>query len=129
MATSSSISLIFILVLVFSIPTFEARKVLSLKKGEVSSMDDEGHARVVNINGRLFTLHLPSINDHRMLTESVPSPGDGNSIHFPSTNDHRMLPESVPSPGDGYSMHFPSINDHRMLPESIPSPGDGNSLH
>ncbi|RVX03843.1 hypothetical protein CK203_021703 [Vitis vinifera] len=82
MAKSSSISLFFILVLVCSTPAFEARKVLSLKKGEVSSTeesldlatlpkgptphssssDDEGHA-VVNINGRLFTLYLSSNND------------------------------------------------------------------
>ncbi|KAJ9671415.1 hypothetical protein PVL29_025223 [Vitis rotundifolia] len=103
MAKSSLISLIFILVLVCSISTFEARKVLSLKKGEVSSMqeslkltsslpkgpksafssssDDEGHALVVNINGRLYTLHLPSINDHRLLVQSIPSPGAGNGMH------------------------------------------------
>ena len=40
MAKSSSISLIFILVLVCSTPAFEARKVLCLKKGEVSSMEE-----------------------------------------------------------------------------------------
>ena len=102
MAKSSSISLIFILILVCSTP-FEARKLLSLKKGEVSTVvesldltslpkglppphsssgeDDEGHA-VVNINGRLFTLHhLPSING-RMVSdsgESRPSPGVGHT--------------------------------------------------
>ena len=87
MAKSSSISLL----LVCSTPAFEARKLLSLKKGEVSTVveslgltslpkglppphsssgeDNEGHA-VVNINGRLFTLHhLPSING-RMLSDS-----------------------------------------------------------
>ena len=99
MAKSSLISLIFILELVCSIPAFEARKLLSLEKGEVStaedgldptslpkriptphssSGDDEGHA-VVNINGRLFTLYLPSI-DGRMLTESVPEPGVGHTL-------------------------------------------------
>lgn len=96
MAQSTSISLIFIFALVCSTPAFEARKVLSLKKGEgevstvVESLglasphrglpalhSSSGHA-VVNINGRLFTLHLPSIN-HRMLTESVPSPGIGHT--------------------------------------------------
>ena len=103
MAKSSSISLIFILLLVYSTPAFEARKLLSLKKGEVSTVvesldltslpkglppphsssgeDDEGHA-VVNINGRLFTLHhLPSING-RMVSdsgESRPSPGVGHT--------------------------------------------------
>ena len=119
MATLSSISLIFILVLVFSTPTFEARKMPSLKKGEVSSMeeslelasflpkvpkpassssssDDEGHARVVNINGRFFTLHLLSINDHRILEEAIPSPGVGH---------HRILEESIPSPGVGHHKH------------------------
>ena len=87
MAKSSSISLL----LVCSTPAFEARKLLSLKKGEVSTVveslgltslpkglppphsssgeDNEGHA-VVNINGRLFTLHhLPSING-RMISDS-----------------------------------------------------------
>ncbi|KAL6311106.1 hypothetical protein AAG906_025858 [Vitis piasezkii] len=101
MATLSSISLIFILVLVFSTPTFEARKMLSLKK----ESDNEGHARVVNINGRFFTLHLPSINDHRILEEAIPSPRVGH---------HRILEESIPSPGVGH---------HRILEESIPSPG------
>ena len=97
MAKSSSISLFFILVLVCSTPAFEARKVLSLKKGEVSSTeesldlatlpkgptphssssDDEGHA-VVNINGRLFTPYLSSNNDS-MPQGSVPSPGVGHT--------------------------------------------------
>ena len=103
MAKSSSISLIFILLLVCSTPAFEARKLLSLKKGEVSTVvesldltslpkglppphfssgeDDEDHV-VVNINGRLFTLHhLPSING-RMVSdsgESRPSPGVGHT--------------------------------------------------
>ena len=148
MATLSSISLIFILVLVFSTPTFEARKMLRLKKGEVSSMeeslelasflpkvpkpasssssDDEGHARVVSINGRFFTLHLPSINDHRILEESIPSPGVGHhrileeSIPSPRVGHHRILEESVPSPGVGH---------HRILEESVPSPGVGHHTH
>ena len=92
MAKSSSVSLIFILVVLFcSTPVLEARKILSLKKAEVSSLmeesldfasssnDIEGHYPSVNNNGRLSTLHLPSI-DHRMLPESVPSPGIGH-IH------------------------------------------------
>ena len=91
MAKSSSVSLIFILVVLFcSTPVLEAR-ILSLKKAEVSSLmeksldfasssnDIEGHYSSVNNNGRLSTLHLPSI-DHRMLPESVPSPGIGH-IH------------------------------------------------
>ena len=90
MAKSSSVSLIFILVVVFcSTPVLEARKILSLKKAEVSSLmeesldfaspsnDIEGHYPSVNNNGRLSTLHLPSI-DHRMIPESVPSPGIGH---------------------------------------------------
>ena len=90
MAKSSSFPLIFILVVLFcSTPILQARKILSLKKAEVSlSMeesldfaslsDDECHASVNN-NGRLlFNLHLPSTN-HRMLPESVPSPGIGHS--------------------------------------------------
>ena len=46
-----------------------------------SSSDDEDHALVVNINGRLYTLHLPSINDHRLLAQSIPSPGVGHGMH------------------------------------------------
>ncbi|KAJ9671414.1 hypothetical protein PVL29_025222 [Vitis rotundifolia] len=90
MAKSSSISFIFILVPACFAPTFEARKILSLKKGVVfstedslklasslpkghkptsssSSSYDKGHPLLVNINGRRFTLHLPGINDHRIL--------------------------------------------------------------
>ena len=91
MAKSSSFPLLFILVVLFcSTPFLQERKILSLKKAEVSSSmeesldfaslsDDEDHASVNN-NGRLlFNLHLPSIN-RRMLPESVPSPGIGN-IH------------------------------------------------
>ncbi|KAL6314538.1 hypothetical protein AAG906_026876 [Vitis piasezkii] len=105
MAKSSYISLFFILVLVCSTPAFEARKVLSLKKGEVSSTeesldlatlpkgptphssssDDEGHA-VVNINGRLFTLYLRSIKD-RMLEQSIYS-------HLSIPNFH-LIPAKV----------------------------------
>ncbi|XP_034678836.1 uncharacterized protein LOC117909043 [Vitis riparia] len=148
MATLSSISPIFILVLVFSTPTFEARKMLRLKKGEVSSMeeslelasflpkvpkpasssssDDEGHARVVSINGRFFTLHLPSINDHRIREEAIPSPGVGH---------HRILEESIPSPGVGHqrileeSIPSPGVGHHRILEESVPSPGVGHHTH
>ena len=104
MSKSSSISFIFILVPACFAPTFEARKILSLKKGEAFSMEeslklasslpkghkptsssssssssyDKGHALFVNINGRRFTLHLPGINDHRALYESVPSPRVGH---------------------------------------------------
>ena len=91
MAKSSSFPLNFILLVLFcSIPVRQARNILSLKKAKVSSSmeeslefaplsDDEGHASVNN-NGRLlFNLHLPSFN-HRMLLESVPSPGIGH-IH------------------------------------------------
>ena len=94
--SSSSVPLIFILVLVLSISSLDARKLLSMeKKGGVSSMEeslilpslpkgstppsspsDKGYA-MVNINGRLFSIHLPSIKD-RMLGESVPSPGIGH---------------------------------------------------
>ena len=76
-----------------------------------SSSDDEGHARVVNINGRFFTLHLPSINDHRILEEAIPSPGVGH---------HRILEESIPSLGVGH---------HRILKESVPSLGVGDATH
>ena len=90
MAKSSSVSLIFILVVLFcSTPILEARKILSLKKAEVfslmdesldfasSSNDIESHYPSVKNNGRLSTLHLSSI-DHRMLPESVPSLGIGH---------------------------------------------------
>ena len=43
-----------------------------------SSSYDKGHALFVNINGRRFTLHLPGINDHRVLYEPVPSPRVGH---------------------------------------------------
>lgn len=97
MAKSSTISLVFILLLVcYNIPSLESRKMLSMEKRDVSSMEEsldlallpkgppvppsspsgEGYA-MVNINGKLFTLHLPSIND-RVLTQSVPSPGVGH---------------------------------------------------
>lgn len=97
MAKSSTISLVFILLLVcYNIPSLESRKMLSMEKRDVSSMEEsldlallpkgppvppsspsgEGYA-MVNINGKLFTLHLQSIND-RVLTQSVPSPGVGH---------------------------------------------------
>ena len=79
-----------------SVSALDARKLLSMeKKGRVSSMEqslilaslpkgstppsspsDKGHA-AININGRLFHVHLPRIKD-RMLEESVTSPGAGH---------------------------------------------------
>ncbi|RVW43037.1 hypothetical protein CK203_021701 [Vitis vinifera] len=94
MAKSSSTSIIFILLLVCYIPSLESRKLLSMEQREGSSMGEnldlallpngppppsspsgEGYA-MANINGRLFTLHLPIINDR--ILASVPSPGVGH---------------------------------------------------
>ena len=95
-SSSPSVPLTFILVLVLSVSALDARKLLSMEKeGRVSSMvqslilaslpkgstppsspSDKGHA-AININGRLFHILIPRIED-RMLEESVPSPGVGH---------------------------------------------------
>lgn len=97
----SVVPLTITLVLILSVSGLEARKLLKMemnkKGGSVSSMEkisslmlsslpkgstppsspsDKGHA-VIHINGRLFHIHLPTIQD-RMLGESVPSPGIGH---------------------------------------------------
>ena len=102
MAKSSSVSFTLVLVLVVClIPALEARKVPSLEKRKVSSMEEsldlallpkappppsspsDNAYVMVNSNGRVFTLQLPSVNDEITLPaeQSHPSPGVGHDGH------------------------------------------------
>ncbi|KAM7492515.1 hypothetical protein LguiA_035436 [Lonicera macranthoides] len=78
-------ALVFLFVLICYVPSLEARKVLSIEKGKVSSLVPSSHlkgttiptgkAHAMAINERLFTLHLAKMD---RILQSVPSPGAGH---------------------------------------------------
>ncbi|KAF8411079.1 hypothetical protein HHK36_003618 [Tetracentron sinense] len=84
MARLATVLLIFMVLFVIFLPSFEARKIPSLEgslilsalpKGTTppSAPSKKGHAMVVN--QRLFTQHLRHID---RILQSVPSPGAGH---------------------------------------------------